>query len=201
MMVIGITGGVGAGKTKILEYLQENTDCEIIIADQVANRVKEPGQPCYDSIVELLGKDILGDDGFIDKLKMAARIFQDKSLLKKVNELVHPAVKDFILRGIEEARKENRLKVIFLEAALLIEAGYLPYLDELWYIYVEKEERIRRLEKGRNYSREKSKQIIDCQLSEEEFRKKADVVIDNSGAFAHTIIQLEKQCRIRKIWH
>lgn len=201
MMVIGITGGVGAGKTKILEYLQENTDCEIIIADRVANRVKEPGQPCYDSIVELLGKDILGDDGFIDKLKMAARIFQDKSLLEKVNELVHPAVKDFILQGIEEARKENRLKVIFLEAALLIEAGYLPYLDELWYIYVEKEERIRRLEKGRNYSREKSKQIIDCQLSEEEFRKKADVVIDNSGAFAHTIIQLEKQCRIRKIWH
>lgn len=201
MMVIGITGGVGAGKTKILEYLQENTDCKIIIADQVANRVKEPGQPCYDSIVELLGKDILGDDGFIDKLKMAARIFQDKSLLEKVNELVHPAVKDFILQGIEEARKENRLKVIFLEAALLIEAGYLPYLDELWYIYVEKEERIRRLEKGRNYSREKSKQIIDCQLSEEEFRKKADVVIDNSGAFAHTIIQLEKQCRIRKIWH
>lgn len=201
MMVIGITGGVGAGKTKILEYLQENTDCEIIIADQVANRVKEPGQPCYDSIVELLGKDILGDDGFIDKLKMAARIFQDKSLLEKVNELVHPAVKDFILQEIEEARKENRLKVIFLEAALLIEAGYLPYLDELWYIYVEKEERIRRLEKGRNYSREKSKQIIDCQLSEKEFRKKADVVIDNSGAFAHTIIQLEKQCRIRKIWH
>lgn len=200
MRVIGITGGVGAGKTRILEYLKENTNCDIIVADQVANKCKEPGQPCYESIVALLGKEVLDSDGTIDRKKMASLIFEDGTLLNKVNNLIHPIVQSFILNKIEKEKAENKLKVIFLEAALLIEAGYLPYLDELWYIHVDHKERVRRLQEGRNYTKEKTESIIRYQLSEEEFLGHANVVINNSGSFEETIRQLEKVCQERNFW-
>ena len=200
MKVIGITGGVGSGKTKVLEYLQENTECEILIADQIANRLKEPGEKCYLSLISLLGEEILEKDGTINKGKMASLIFDNEPLLKKVNECIHPAVKEYILERIEKGKKESKLKVIFLEAALLIEAGYLSYLDELWYIYVAKEERIQRLQLGRGYSKEKTESIIKCQLSENEFRKYASVIIDNTGEFEKTKAQLKQECVKRELW-
>ncbi len=75
MKVIGITGGVGAGKTQVLHYLQERTECRIIIADQAAHALEEPGGACYEQLVALLGKGVLREDGSIDKFRMAARIF------------------------------------------------------------------------------------------------------------------------------
>ena len=79
MKVIGITGGVGAGKTQVLHYLQERTDCRIIIADQAAHALEEPGEVCYEKLVALLGKEILREDGKIDKTRMAARIIGDSA--------------------------------------------------------------------------------------------------------------------------
>ena len=200
MKVIGITGGVGSGKTKILEYLKKNTECEILVADQIANHLKEPGEKCYLALVDLLGNGILKEDGSICREKMASLIFGNESLLQAVNDCVHPLVKEYILQRIQEEREKKQLKVIFLEAALLIEAGYQPYLDELWYIYVEKEERVRRLSLGRNYSREKTESIIRCQLSEEAFQEQADLVIDNSKEFEETMKQLEAECSKRQLW-
>ena len=89
MHVIGITGGVGAGKTKILTYLSEHYSCRIILADEVANQLKEPGQKCYEEIVTLLGTQILKPDGTIDRLKMAERIFSDRELLQRVKTRAH----------------------------------------------------------------------------------------------------------------
>lgn len=200
MKIIGITGGVGSGKTRILEYLKDHTVCKILVADHIANKLKEPGEKCYLSLVALLGEEILEDDGTINKGKMASVIFKDEILLKAVNACVHPKVKEYILEQIEKEKKEGKLKVIFLEAALLIEAGYLPYLDELWYISVEKEERIRRLQSGRGYSREKTESIISYQLPEEEFLKYANVIIDNTGKFENTEKQLRKECQKRELW-
>ncbi|MBR3634704.1 MAG: dephospho-CoA kinase, partial [Lachnospiraceae bacterium] len=92
MKTIGITGGVGCGKSRILEYIRENYNCKIITADDVANEIKEPGEVCYQPLIDLLGKEILGKDKRIDKKKMAAKIFADESLLLKVNDIIHPAV-------------------------------------------------------------------------------------------------------------
>ena len=200
MLVIGITGGVGAGKSMCLQTLKEHCNCKILLADDVGNMVKEPGQKCYTQIVDLLGDDILQDNKCIDKTKMAERIFADHHLLNQVNEIIHPAVEEFILKDIVKEREKAQIDVFFLEAALLIEAGYVPYLDELWYIYTEKSVRIKRLKESRLYSDEKIEQIMNKQLSDEEFRKHADFVLDNSHNFETTFAQIENKCKCMGLW-
>ena len=142
MKLIGITGGVGAGKTQVLSYLASHCSCRILLADDVANEVKLPGQECYGQLVELLGEGVLDAEGRIDKGKMAALIFADRELLAKVNAIIHPAVKVYILQEVDKERKAGRIAFFFLEAALLIEEGYGKVADELWYIHadVEKDE-------------------------------------------------------------
>lgn len=193
MHVIGITGGVGAGKTKILTYLSEHYSCRIILADEVANQLKEPGQKCYEEIVTLLGTQILKPDGTIDRLKMAERIFSDRELLQRVNEIIHPAVKEYILQAIEEERRRNKIDFLFLEAALLIEEGYESIVDELWYIYADEAVRAERLKANRQYSDEKIQKILRSQLSDAEYRAHCSTVIDNGVALEETYRQIEKK--------
>lgn len=200
MIVIGITGGVGAGKTSVLEYLRENTDSLIIVADQVANDIKEPGECCYEKLLEILGEGILQEDKRINRKVMAEMIFSDSKLLQKVNDIIHPAVKETILKRIEEAGSKTTTKVVFLEAALLIEAGYLPYLDELWYLHVDEKVRAERLKISREYSAEKIRNINKNQLSEMEFKKYADVIIENNGEFTETEEKLKKECLRLNLW-
>lgn len=193
MHVIGITGGVGAGKTKILTYLSEHYSCRIILADEVANQLKEPGQKCYEEIVTLLGTQILKPDGTIDRLKMAERIFSDRELLQHVNEIIHPAVKEYILQAIEEERCRDKIDFLFLEAALLIEEGYESIVDELWYIYADEAVRAERLKANRQYSDEKIQKILRSQLSDAEYRAHCSTVIDNGVALEETYRQIEKK--------
>lgn len=200
MLVIGITGGVGAGKSSVLQVLKEHCSCKIVLADDVGNKVKEPGQKCYTKIVELLGEDILKEDLTINKLKMAEKIFADSQVLAKVNAIIHPAVEEYILNEMQAEREKQEIEVFFLEAALLIEAGYLPYLDELWYIYSEKNVRIKRLKESRAYSDEKIQKIMESQLSDEEFKKHADVVLDNSHELEQTFLQIKTECLRLNIW-
>ena len=200
MLVIGITGGVGAGKSSILKALEEHCNCKIVLADDVGNKVKEPGQKCYLQVVELLGKDILNDDLTINRMKMATKIFADAKILEQVNEIIHPAVEEYILQEIENERKKQEIDVFFLEAALLIEAGYTRYLDALWYVFSEKSVRIERLKASRGYSDEKIRQIMEQQMSDEEFRKYADVTLDNSNEFEKTFLQIQTECVRLGIW-
>lgn len=193
MRLIGITGGVGAGKSEILNWLSEHYNCYILKADEAAHRIKEPGEACYKSLVELLGKDILLPDKRIDRAKMAERIFAEESLLKQVNALIHPAVKDYILRQIQEKRQEGGTDYFFLEAALLIEEGYGEILDELWYIYAEETVRRSRLKGTRGYSDEKIDRILKSQLAEEEFRRSCSFVIDNSSDLESVYKQIKEK--------
>lgn len=193
MKVIGITGGVGAGKTAVLSYISEKYNCRVLLADEAAHLVKEPGQPCYQKLVELLSEDILNKDGTIHKRKMAEKIFASQALLKKVNELIHPAVKELILHTIEEERRKKEHDFLFVEAALLIENGYLEILDEIWYIYAREEIRRKRLKATRGYTDEKISAIMAQQLKEEEFRKYCSVVIDNSGSRTEAYEQIDRK--------
>ena len=193
MRVIGITGGVGCGKTQVLSYIKKKYNCEVILADEVAHMVKEPGQVCYEALVNLLGKEILAANGQIDRAVMAEKIFKDEVLLKQVNELIHPAVKDYNRNAIKRARMEEKLDFLFIEAALLIEDGYEQMVDELWYIYATEEVRRVRLKESRAYSDEKITGILNRQLSEEEYRRHCKVVIDNSGNLEDTHEQIDRK--------
>ena len=195
MKIIGITGGVGAGKSEILSFIRTNYPSEIYLADEVAHKIKEKGQPCYEQLVELLGREVLKEDGEIDKAKMAAIIFADERILQRVNEIVHPGVKEYILARIKEAEEKKSVELFFIEAALLIEAGYETMVDELWYIHADKEVRRKRLQENRGYSSEKIEQIMNCQLSEEDFFEKCDFVIDNSGKIEDSYNQIRNKLR------
>ena len=190
MRFIGITGGVGAGKSFVLSCLAESCNCRIVLADDVGNEVKMPGQPCYDRIVELLGKEVLAEDGHINRQKMAAMIFSDEKLLKKVNEIIHPAVKAYILKEVKKEREAGEKDYFFLEAALLIEDGYDKLLDEMWYVHADREVRRARLKASRGYSDEKIDNIFASQLTEEVFRSYASVVIENNGEQEETRRQI-----------
>lgn len=193
MRVIGITGGVGAGKSAVLAYIKEKYNCRILLADEAAHLVKKPGQPCYEKLVKLLSREILNGDGTINKQKMAEKIFASEDILSKVNRIIHPAVKELILNAIEEERKRNLYDFFFLEAALLIEGGYLEIVDEMWYIYAREEVRRQRLRTTRNYSDEKIDAIMGSQLKEEEFRKYCNVVIDNSDTLTDAYRQIDEK--------
>ena len=190
MKLIGITGGVGAGKSLVLQLLQKLCRCRVLLADEAGNEVKLPGQPCYERLVELLGRQVLAPDGTIDRKKMAERIFADPALLERVNGVIHPEVKRYILKQVEEERSKGEIDYFFLEAALLIECGYGAVVDELWYVHADPAVRRQRLMESRGYSDEKVRQIFDSQLSEEEFRAHCRVVIENNGDIRETERQL-----------
>ena len=170
MRVIGITGGVGAGKSEILSYIRERYNCRILLADEAAHKVKEKGQPCYEKLVALLSE-----------------------LLTKVNGIIHPAVKELILSAIQEERKSKIHDFFFIEAALLIEEGYLDYVDEMWYIYAREEVRRKRLKESRGYSDEKIDSIMNSQLKEADFRRYCSVVIDNSDSLTESRRQIDEK--------
>lgn len=180
MRTIGITGGVGAGKSLILNYIKEHYRAKIYMADEIAHFLKEPGQSCYQPLVDLLGEGILEPDGTINRGRMAEKIFADKALLEQVNEMIHPAVKAFILSEIEKERKKGQADFFILEAALLIEERYDEILDELWYIRADESVRRRRLREARNYSEERTAGIMKSQLSDEYFKMHCSVIIDNN---------------------
>lgn len=191
MIVIGITGGVGSGKSALLSYIKENYNCRILLADEAAHKVKEPGQPCFQELMKLLPEEVLDSDGRINKNRMAAEIFGSEELLKKVNQIIHPAVKDYIQKEIALEREKNCTYFFFIEAALLIEGGYINIVDEMWYVFAREEVRRQRLLTSRGYTREKIQAIMDSQLMEEEFRKNCAMVIDNNGSFEEACRQID----------
>lgn len=190
--VIGITGGVGAGKSVVLNYLKEKYPCEVLVADDIGNEVKMPGGRCYEPFIELVGREILLEDGTIDRAKAAEIIFADDALLEKVNALIHPAVKEEIHERTALAKAAGKVKFVFIEAALLIEAGYVPDLDELWYVYAGESLRAKRLTEARGYSTERIEGIMEQQLADEVFRKYADRVIINDGTLGELKMQIDQ---------
>ena len=198
MIVIGVTGGVGAGKSTVLNYLKDNYRAYVLKADSLAQTLYEKGEVCYRPIVDLFGKDILGADQSIDRRKMAERMFNNESMTKAVNDIVHPAVRIRIEEIIAEQRNMKKYDFFFLEAALLIECGYKPILDELWFVYAKPSVRRVRLSQSRGYSSEKIESIMNSQLSTREFKKASDFVIDNSYSEQETYDQIKEHMEMFK---
>ena len=196
MITIGITGGVGAGKSTVLDYLEGRYHAFVIQADRTGHLVMEPGQECYEPVIRLFGKEVLKkEDKTIDRRKVSDVVFTQPEKLLKLNEIIHPAVKQYILRTLSEKR-ESGTELFVVEAALLLEENYQDFCDEVWYIHTEKEIRMKRLMDSRGYSREKAESIIKAQAVEEFFRANTDFTVDNSGTPENTLRQIEE--RIKK---
>lgn len=191
MKVIGITGGVGSGKSVVMNLLKEEYNAYLIFSDNVAHELMEIGGVNYNAIIETF-QDITDKEGNIDRQKLGAIVFQDENELKKLNEITHPNVIKELQTRIKKVKEQNNYSFIALEAALLIEEKYKILYDELWYIYAEQEVRIKRLKEGRGYTREKSISMIESQHPEKDFLEKCDKTINNSFSIEETKKELKK---------
>ncbi len=176
-LVLGITGGVGAGKSRILEILKQEYGARIIQADQVAAALEAPGEPGLLALTELFGTEILDRDGSLDRKAFARRIFTDEKALDMVNQVIHPMT----WKKIQEMLEQEPCPVTAVEAALFNEESrslcrYLVFID------TSEENRILRLMEGRGYSREKCLDIMKNQPDRAYFLQLSDYVIDNNGS-------------------
>ncbi|MEE1314685.1 MAG: dephospho-CoA kinase [Faecalimonas sp.] len=195
MKILGITGGVGSGKSRVLAYLEDTYGAVVCQADHIAWELQMPDTDCYCEIVRRFGARILHPDKTIDRAKLGQLVFADAGLLEALNQIMHPAVKREVKKRMQVERQRGT-RLFVLEAALLIEEDYGEICDELWYIYTSEPVRRERLKTSRAYSDEKIDAIMASQLSEERFRTACHRVIENSGAFEETALQIRQSMMI-----
>ncbi len=185
-MVIGVTGGVGSGKSTVLDYLEKQYQAFIIRSDDVAKEIMEPGTEAFRKICDVFPQAVAHQK--IDRNKLAEIIFSDASKRMLLNAITHPATIAEINRRIETSPAD----IVVVESALFSGTGIDARCDALWYVFCEREKRIRRLMENRGYSRKKAESIIAGQPSEEEYRKICTDFIDNSYSIADTQEQIDR---------
>lgn len=195
MKIIGITGGVGSGKSEILKILKEDYQAEVIMADSVAHELMEPGAVSYTGIVQAFGTEILKEDQSIDRQKLGGMVFADQKKLGQLNKITHGNVDREILSRIQRIQNNDSHCLLVIETALLVGASYEQSFDQLWYVFARENLRFERLKGSRGYSDEKIRQMIQNQRSEEEFKKAATHIIDNSGTIEQTREQIHRILR------
>ncbi len=188
MLVIGITGGVGSGKSVVLNILEQEYGAEILEEDRIARDLMEPGGASYQAVAEAFGPGILREDGTIHRPRLGSLVFGDPEKLLLLNRLTHPLVEQETRRRLAACRKP----LAAVETALPREANLSAFCDAVWYIHVPEEVRIRRLSESRGYSREKCREIMGNQLPEQEFRALCRVVIENGGSLEETRRQIRR---------
>lgn len=194
MKIIGITGGVGAGKSTVLDHLEQRYKAYVLQADRIGHLVMEPGGICYGQVIALFGKQIIKNDKTIDRRQVSDVVFAHEEMRQKLDDIIHPAVKKYILDRIEEQKKAD-CPLMVVEAALLLEDHYDAFCDKVWYIHTDREIRIERLMSSRGYTREKAENIIARQATEEFFREHTDYIIQNNGDLNETWSQIEEGIR------
>ena len=188
MRVIGITGGVGSGKSEVLRYLKEAYGAWVCQMDETAKELQRRGTTCFRRIVEHFGGRVVSAEGELDRAALSVIVFSDERELQALNEIVHPEVIRQVRGDIEEKRAQG-LEFYVVEAALLPDVGR-ELCDELWYIYTEEKVRRERLKASRGYTDERITQMIASQPGEARFRSACTAVIDNSGDFEDTKRQI-----------
>ncbi len=189
--VIGLTGGVGSGKTFVAAYAHEKYGVPIILADEVGHLALMPSTMTYAKVVDIFGRDILTEDGTIDRKQLGNLVFSDASKLEALNHIVHPFIEEYIKDEITQLKEETKAKYILLEAAILLESNLVFLCDEIWFVKAGEAVRRERLKSSRGYTEQKINDIIKAQLSESEIEKRVDQIIVNNGNLQEMDKQLE----------
>jgi dephospho-CoA kinase len=180
MLTIGVTGGIGSGKTTVTKFLAE-LGAPIIDADKVGHAIYAPGGPAHNDVIAAFGQGILAPDGAIDRKKLGPIVFADPAALKRLNAIVHPKMFARMREMIDDLRAGGERNPIVVEAAILIEANWQALFDEIWLVVASKARVIERIELERGLQPEQTEARIRSQLSDEERRKHSTLVITNDG--------------------
>lgn len=196
MKTVGLTGGIGSGKSTASRILRE-LGAHVIDADRVGHDVYRPGSEGWRQVVQSFGSDVVGADGAIDRKRLGALVFADRSRLEQLNAIVHPLIRAEIQKRIEERRRAGATAPVVVEAAVLIEAKWFTLVDEVWLIVADREAVHARIAVQRGLDRAAVEARIRAQLSDEERRRHATVVIDNGGDESALRAQLVRLWRER----
>lgn len=188
-MIVGLTGSVGSGKSTVARMLQELADAKIIDADAIARDVQSPGGAAYEEIVEAFGREILNDDGTIDRAKLAAIVFGDRTKLERLNAIVHPKVRARELALLQEYRNEP---LVVLMVPLLLENKLQDWVDSVVVVVADEEVRRERLRRRSGWTDSEITRRSEAQMPDREKVRLADYVIDNSGTLDETRRQVKR---------
>jgi len=190
MKRFGLTGGIASGKSAVAGMLRE-MGFHVIDADALGHSVIEPGGPAYDEIIREFGAGVIGANGRIDRGKLGAMVFADRGKLQRLNAIVHPRVEEEMVRQFAEGEKSGVKDAVFVEAALLVEAGYQKNLDGLVVVWCRPEQQMERL-LARGLKEVEARRRIAAQIPAEEKLKFATEKIDCSGSLEETRRQVQE---------
>ena len=193
MRTIGLTGGIGSGKSTVSKILAD-LGAFVVDADKVGHEIYLPGKAAWQQVSAAFGQDILAEDQTIDRKKLGALVFSSADALKQLNTIVHPIMFKEIEQRIQAKRDEGYTSPIVVEAAILIEANWLPLADEVWMVVTDKNAVIERIAEQRGMAAKDTEARIASQLSNQERLKYATVVIHNDGSLE------DLQQQIQQVW-
>jgi len=192
MLVIGLAGGIGSGKSTVSRALAR-LGARMVDADIIGHQVYEPGGPAYDDVISTFGQGVVGDGGKIDRAKLGGIVFDDPEALKKLNAIMYPKIRQAIVPILEEWERDGA-EVGVVEAAVLFEANWTDMVDEIWVTISDEDTVVDRLSKAKGLSPEQSRARLRSQIPPEEKARRAHVVIRNNGSLE----ELEKQ--VEDLW-
>lgn len=184
MHVIGLTGGIGSGKSTVADILQQQ-GATVVSADLTGHEVYQPGRPAWQEIVDAFGREVVAPDGTIDRKKLGAIVFSDPKELKRLNAITHPRMKGMMREKLQALRQQG-VPVAVLEAALLLDAGWDDLADEIWVTVAPEQVAARRTSERSGISEAQALERIRAQMSNEERKKRANVVIDTDCSMEET---------------
>lgn len=194
--VIGLVGGIGSGKSAAREILA-GLGAEAIDADRLGHAVYEPGTPGFEAVVAAFGREVVGEDGRIDRRRLGRIVFSEPARLAELNRIVHPLIRAELERRLGDARRRGRAPAVVIEAAVLLEAGWDSLVDEIWAVVADRDRVFERLARQRGLSRAEVEERLARQMSDRERRERADVVIENVGTLDDLRRRLEEAWRAR----
>ena len=192
MHVIGLTGGLGSGKSTVAAMFSA-LGAKVLDADKIAHRQIRPDGPCFRSVIKLLGGSIL-TAGRIDRKKIAERVFKDKRLLRQLEGIIHPVVRDVLVMAIERFKKGRRFRAVVTDVPLLFEVGFDRHVDLAVVVYASRRQQITRAARMLNISKSEAIRRIRAQMPLRQKIRLADIIIDNSGTFNQT------QKQVKQLW-
>ncbi len=192
MKVIGLTGGIGSGKSTVSQCLAE-LGAVILDADKVGHEAFMPDTEAWHEVVAAFGRQVIAPGGEIDRKKLGEIVFSQPESLSRLNQIMHPRMYDMMKTRIEEYRRQG-VDVVVIEAAILIEANWTPLVDEVWVTVAREAAVLERLKLQRGLAEEQILARIHSQLSAEERGKHADVVINNDGDLD------EMKAKVKELW-
>lgn len=184
MRIIGVTGGIGSGKSTVSEILAR-LGAKIIDADIIAREIVRKGEPALDEIVNFFGTGILKEDGELDRKKLGDIVFKNNQKLSVLNKITHMYITEHINKAIDEFQKNKQYDTLVVDAAIPFEHGFMDVVDEIWVVSAKKEVRAARIMRRNGFSYEEALDRINSQKSESEYLGIADKILENNGDASH----------------